>query len=83
MTGVSRVQAPHVWEQYCLRRAIVASETDDGDANERLLWHGTPVPQLIVRDGFDPRVCRRARERARASRALLSLGPARARAALR
>ena len=40
MTGVSRVQAPHVWEQYCLRRAIVASETDDGDANERLLWHG-------------------------------------------
>ena len=54
--SVSRVQAPHVWEQYCLRRSIIASE-NEGSPGECMLWHGTPVPHLIVKDGFDPRVC--------------------------
>ena len=39
-----------------MRRSIIASE-NDGDPGERLLWHGTPVPQLVVSQGFDPRVC--------------------------
>jgi hypothetical protein len=39
-----------------MRRAILAAE-NDGDANERLLWHGTTVPHVIIKDGFDPRVC--------------------------
>ena len=56
VTGVSRVQQPHVWEQYCMRRAIIASE-NDGECEERELWHGTPVPHIITREGFDPRVC--------------------------
>ena len=45
-----------VWEQYCMRRAIIASE-NDGECEERLLWHGTPVPHIITKEGFDPRVC--------------------------
>ena len=56
VTGVSRVQQPHVWEQYCMRRAIIASE-NDGESEERELWHGTPVPHIITKEGFDPRVC--------------------------
>ena len=54
--AISRVQAPHVWEQYCMRRAILSAE-NDGDPYERRLWHGTQVPQLITKEGFDPRVC--------------------------
>ena len=54
--SVSRVQAPHVWEQYCMRRAIIASE-NEGDPGEEFLWHGTPVPHHITNQGFDPRVC--------------------------
>lgn len=46
----------HVWYQYAMRRAIIAAE-NDGDPNERLLWHGTKFTSLILRDGFDPRVC--------------------------
>ena len=56
VTSVARVQAPHVWEQYAMRRSIIAAE-NHGDAGERQLWHGTPVPRVIVREGFDPRVC--------------------------
>ena len=56
VTGVSRVQSPHVWEQYSMRRAITASE-NEGDAGERLLWHGTTVPSVCCAEGFDPRVC--------------------------
>lgn len=55
ITSVARVQAPHVWEQYAMRRAIIASE-NDGDPEERLLWHGTCVPHIITKEGFDPRV---------------------------
>ena len=54
--GISRVQAPHVWEQYAMRRAIIASE-NGGDPMERMLWHGTCVPHVITKEGFDPRVC--------------------------
>ena len=53
---ISRVQSPHVWEQYTLRRAIVASE-NGGKPNERLLWHGTEAASIIMRTGLDPRVC--------------------------
>ena len=57
VTGVSRVQAPHIFEQYAMRRSIIASE-NDGHPGEHLLWHGTTVPRLIIADGFDPRVCK-------------------------
>ena len=58
VTGIERVQSPQVWEQYCMRRAIVASG-NGGDANEMMLWHGTPSRScgVIGRQGFDPRVC--------------------------
>ena len=39
-----------------MRRAITASE-NEGDAGERLLWHGTTVPSVCCAEGFDPRVC--------------------------
>ena len=56
VTEVSRVQSPHVWERYAMRRAIIAAE-NEGDPGETHLWHGTRVPHLILKDGFDPRVC--------------------------
>lgn len=56
VTGVSRVQSPSIWEAYRMRRAIVAAE-NNGDANERFLWHGTKVTDTVVRKGLDPRVC--------------------------
>ena len=56
VTGVSRVQSPMVWEKYCMRRAIVASE-NEGDPNEVMLWHGTRATKLVCRKGLDPRVC--------------------------
>ena len=58
VTGIERVQSPHVWEQYAMRRAIVASE-NHSDPNETMLWHGTPSKfgRIISRQGFDPRVC--------------------------
>lgn len=54
--SISRVQSPHVWEQYCMRRAILGAE-NEGEPSERFLWHGTTVPHLITKEGFDPRVC--------------------------
>jgi hypothetical protein len=42
--------------RYCMRRAILAAE-NEGEPTERLLWHGTPVPHVIIKEGFDPRVC--------------------------
>ena len=39
-----------------MRRAILAAE-NEGEPTERLLWHGTPVPSVITKEGFDPRVC--------------------------
>ena len=39
-----------------MRRAILAAE-NEGEPTERLLWHGTPVPHVIIKEGFDPRVC--------------------------
>eukprot|EP00415_Alexandrium_ostenfeldii_P000051 UN0051 len=56
VTGVARIQSPQVWDRYCLRRSIIAQE-NDGDPNERMLWHGTPSVNLILEAGFDPRVC--------------------------
>ena len=56
VTDVFRVQQPHLWEQYAMRRAIIAAE-NDGESTERQLWHGTPVAGLITKEGFDPRVC--------------------------
>ena len=53
--SISRVQSPHVWEQYAMRRAVIASE-NEGNPEERLLWHGTCVPHVITKEGFDPRV---------------------------
>lgn len=45
-----------LWEAYRMRQAIIAAE-NDGDANEKLLWHGTNVPDVVTRKGLDPRVC--------------------------
>merc|ERR1719491_1314859 len=35
---------------------MVAAE-NGGDANERILWHGTKTKSIILQEGFDPRVC--------------------------
>ena len=56
VTGVERVQAPRIWERYALRRAMIAQDRK-GDANEMWLWHGTQSLNLVLRHGFDPRVC--------------------------
>ncbi|KAL7530660.1 hypothetical protein ACHAWF_003465 [Thalassiosira exigua] len=53
---VWRVQEPKLWEAYCMRRAIIAAE-NDGDPNEKLLWHGTAATEIVLRKGLDPRVC--------------------------
>ena len=54
--GVSRVQAPRLWEAYSMRRALIAAD-NDGDPNENLLWHGTQATDIILKHGLDPRVC--------------------------
>ena len=56
VTAIHRVQSLHVWEQYCMRRAVVAAE-NDGNPGEEMLWHGTTVTDVLVRKGLDPRVC--------------------------
>ena len=56
VNGIQRVQSPHIWEQYAMRRSIIAAE-NGGDSAERMLWHGTTKSDLIIKYGFDPRVC--------------------------
>ncbi len=43
-----------LWERYCHRRREVADE-NGSQANERLLFHGSPFVHAIVQKGFDER----------------------------
>jgi hypothetical protein len=56
VTKIERVQSPQVYERYLLQMRFVAEE-NGGDANERWLWHGTDKTDLVIAEGFDPRVC--------------------------
>lgn len=52
---IERVQNPHLWTKYCLRRHEVELA---GSANEQLLFHGCSKDTLAIigAEGFDIRV---------------------------
>ena len=45
---------PKVWERYVYRRREIAEENHN-NANERMLFHGSPFVPYIIQNGFDER----------------------------
>lgn len=55
---IERVQNPHLWTKYCLRRHEVELAAGAGNVNEQLLFHGCSKDTLAIigAEGFDIRV---------------------------
>ncbi|GBM18725.1 Tankyrase-1 [Araneus ventricosus] len=51
---IQKVRNKKLWEKYCHRRKEVAEE-NHSQANERMLFHGSPFINAIVQKGFDER----------------------------
>ncbi|KAB7507404.1 Tankyrase-1 [Armadillidium nasatum] len=51
---VQKVRNRRLWERYSHRRSEVGEE-NNGQANERMLFHGSPFISAIVQKGFDER----------------------------
>ncbi|XP_076257576.1 tankyrase isoform X2 [Rhynchophorus ferrugineus] len=51
---IQKVQNRKLWERYSHRRQEVAEENNN-QANERMLFHGSPFINAIVQKGFDER----------------------------
>ena len=51
---IQKVRNRRLWERYTHRRREVADE-NGSQANERLLFHGSPFVHAIVQKGFDER----------------------------
>ncbi|XP_015929424.1 poly [ADP-ribose] polymerase tankyrase-2 [Parasteatoda tepidariorum] len=51
---IQKVRNRKLWEKYCHRRKEV-SEENHNQANERMLFHGSPFINAIVQKGFDER----------------------------
>ncbi|XP_045483729.1 poly [ADP-ribose] polymerase tankyrase [Harmonia axyridis] len=51
---IQKVQNKKLWERYVHRRQEVAEENSE-QANERMLFHGSPFINAIVQKGFDER----------------------------
>ena len=45
---------PKIWERYVYRRQEIA-EANHNNANERMLFHGSPFVPYIIQNGFDER----------------------------
>jgi hypothetical protein len=54
MFQIQKVQNRKLWERYSHRRQEV-SEENNNQANERMLFHGSPFINAIVQKGFDER----------------------------
>lgn len=54
MLQIQKVQNKKLWERYIHRRQEVAEENGN-QANERMLFHGSPFVNAIVQKGFDER----------------------------
>jgi tankyrase len=54
MFQIQKVQNRKLWERYSHRRQEV-SEENSNQANERMLFHGSPFINAIVQKGFDER----------------------------
>ena len=55
---IERVQNPHLWTKYCLRRHEVEVAAGAAHVNEQLLFHGChrDIVTVIGTEGFDIRV---------------------------
>lgn len=55
---IERVQNPHLWTKYCLRRHEIELAAGSAGTNEQLLFHGCrkDVVEVITKEGFDIRV---------------------------
>lgn len=55
---IERVQNPHLWTKYCLRRHEVELAAASSNINEQLLFHGCckDIMAVIGKEGFDIRV---------------------------
>ncbi|CAG0915375.1 unnamed protein product [Notodromas monacha] len=51
---ISKIRNRRLWERYVHRKKEVADE-NNGHANERMLFHGSPFINAIVHKGFDER----------------------------
>ena len=51
---IERIVNPKVWERYVYRRQEIA-EANHNNANERMLFHGSPFVPYIIQNGFDER----------------------------
>lgn len=54
MFQIQKVQNRKLWERYTHRRHEVEEENNN-QANERMLFHGSPFINAIVQKGFDER----------------------------
>jgi len=55
---IERVQNPHLWTKYCLRRHEVELAAGSAHINEQFLFHGCrqDIMAVIGNEGFDTRV---------------------------
>lgn len=55
---IERVQNPHLWTKYCLRRHEVELAAGSQHVNEQFLFHGCrkDIMAVISNEGFDIRV---------------------------
>ena len=55
---IERVQNPHLWTKYCLRRHEVELAAGSAHINEQSLFHGCrkDIMAVIANEGFDIRV---------------------------
>ena len=51
---IERIVNPKMWERYVYRRQEIA-EANHNNANERMLFHGSPFVPYIIQNGFDER----------------------------
>ncbi len=58
MVRIERVQNPHLWTKYCLRRHEVELAAGSPHINEQFLFHGCrkDIMAVIANEGFDIRV---------------------------